>query len=76
MKGLRDLDKGRVIRFADVKAHLALTSAIEEPKHPIGAMLFKRRARSVMPTEVRRIEAVVLEYEAFFLEKWHEHNHG
>lgn len=42
----------------------------------MGRKLAKRRARSVKPTEVRRIEAAVLEHEALFLEKWHEHNHG
>jgi hypothetical protein len=34
------------------------------------------RVDGVRPTEVRRIETAVLENEALFLEKWHEHNRG
>jgi hypothetical protein len=29
--------------------------------------------RRVLPIEVRRIEMAVMEHEALFLEKWHEH---
>lgn len=32
------------------------------------------RVDGVKPTEVRRIEISVIEHEALFLEKWHEHN--
>ena len=31
------------------------------------------RAETVKPAEMRRIEAVVVERESFFLEKWHEY---
>lgn len=34
------------------------------------------RVDGVRPTEVRRIEVAVIEHEAFFLEKWHEHSNG
>jgi hypothetical protein len=32
------------------------------------------RVDGVKPTEVRRIEMAVLEHEALFLEKWHDHS--
>lgn len=32
------------------------------------------RVDGVKPAEVRRIEVSVIEHEALFLEKWHEHN--
>lgn len=31
------------------------------------------RVEGVRPIEVRRIETAVIEHEALFLEKWHEH---
>ncbi|MDP1651784.1 MAG: DUF4160 domain-containing protein [Rhodocyclaceae bacterium] len=34
------------------------------------------RVDGVRPTEVRRIEVAVIEHEALFLEKWHEHSNG
>jgi hypothetical protein len=34
------------------------------------------RVDGVRPTEVRRMEVAVIEHEALFVEKWHEHNNG
>lgn len=34
------------------------------------------RVDGVRAVEVRRMEVAVIEHEAFFLEKWHEHGNG
>ncbi|KAF0102948.1 MAG: hypothetical protein FD187_1765 [bacterium] len=56
LKGLRDLDRGRVVSLEDVSAHLDLTIAIAEAKHASGALVFKRRARSWWKSDLASLE--------------------
>jgi hypothetical protein len=46
MKGLNDIDAGRVISHEDAMAHMGLHIAILGEKHESGAMQSKRKARS------------------------------